>query len=83
MYIREICINNFRCIKSAVIDFSKDNVLVGDNNSGKSTVLEAIDLVMGPDVYAVAPEPSARTFRATLPHFESRCHGVVEPVDKK
>lgn len=49
MYIREICINNFRCIKSAVIDFSKDNVLVGDNNSGKSTVLEAIDLVMGPD----------------------------------
>ena len=27
-------------------------------------------------VYAVAPEPSARTFRATLPHFESHLHGV-------
>ena len=26
-------------------------------------------------VYAVAPEPSARTFRATLPHFESHLHG--------
>ena len=27
-------------------------------------------------VYAVTPEPSARTFRATLPHFESHFHGV-------
>ena len=34
-------------------------------------------------VYTASPEPSARTFRATLPHFESHCHGVVEPVDKK
>lgn len=37
----------------------------------------------GHDVYTASPEPSARTPRATLPHFESHFHGVVEPVDKK
>ena len=49
MYIHNIQIENFRCIKSASIDFTVQNVLVGDNNCGKSTLLDAIDLVMGPD----------------------------------
>ena len=49
MYIRSIHIENFRCIKSADINISEQNVLVGDNNCGKSTLLDAIDLVMGPD----------------------------------
>ena len=37
---------------------------------------EGIEIAKAQGVYAVAPEPSARTFRATLPHFESHFHGV-------
>ena len=41
--------------------------------------LHGEDVITSPktaNVYAVAPEPSARTSRATLPHFESHFHGV-------
>ena len=49
MYICKIGISNFRGIKSASILINGNSVFVGDNNSGKSTIFEAIDLVMGPD----------------------------------
>ena len=42
-------VRNFRGIKKATPLFPDHVVLIGDNNTGKSTVLEAIDLVLGPD----------------------------------
>jgi putative ATP-dependent endonuclease of OLD family len=42
-------IQNFRGIKEATLFFPDQVVLVGDNNVGKSTVFEAIDLALGPD----------------------------------
>jgi len=42
-------IENFRGIKEAKIHFPDNVVLVGDNNIGKSTILEALDLVLGPE----------------------------------
>lgn len=49
MKIRRLKIENFRGIKAAELLFPDHVVLIGDNNTGKSTVLEAIDLVLGPD----------------------------------
>ncbi len=49
MHVRRISISNFRGIKSGLIDLPKHSVLVGDNNSCKSTILEALDLVLGPE----------------------------------
>jgi AAA15 family ATPase/GTPase len=44
--IKSIEINQFRGIRQlAVSDFSKINLIVGDNNSGKTTFLEAIQLL--------------------------------------
>lgn len=43
--ISKIVLKNFRIFGDAVIDFDKGlNILVGDNESGKSTLLEAINL---------------------------------------
>jgi putative ATP-dependent endonuclease of OLD family len=47
--VSKLSIANFRGIKSATLIFPGHAVLIGDNNTGKSTVLEAIDLVLGPD----------------------------------
>ena len=51
MNICKIDIANFRGIKNASILVSKNAVFVGDNNSGKSTLFEAVDLVMGQIVF--------------------------------
>jgi putative ATP-dependent endonuclease of the OLD family len=47
--ISQLSIENFRGIRSANLFFPDHAVLIGDNNVGKSTILEALDLVMGPD----------------------------------
>ncbi|MBU2856698.1 AAA family ATPase [Acidithiobacillus ferrooxidans] len=49
MKIARIKISNFRGIKSAELLLPDHVVFVGDNNTGKSTVLEAVDLVLGPE----------------------------------
>jgi len=49
MRIARITIKNFRGIAEAKVNFQGHTVIIGDNNSGKSSLLEAIDLVLGPD----------------------------------
>lgn len=49
MQIVRAIIQNFRGIKNATLYFTNHTVLVGDNNVGKSTIFEALNLVLGPD----------------------------------
>jgi putative ATP-dependent endonuclease of the OLD family len=49
MRISRIAIMNFRGIKTATVLLPTHAVLIGDNNTGKTTILEALDLVLGPD----------------------------------
>ena len=44
-----VSISNFRGVAQATILLPKHAVLIGDNNTGKTTVLEALDLTLGPD----------------------------------
>lgn len=48
MHISKLIIRNFKCFRSDfVLELNKGmNVLVGDNDSGKSTILEAINLAL-------------------------------------
>ncbi|MCW8451799.1 ATP-dependent nuclease [Legionella quinlivanii] len=64
MRIIKANIKNFRGIKSGEFFFPKHGVLVGDNNTGKSTVLEAIDLVLGPDRMRKVPVIDEHDFYA-------------------
>lgn len=49
MRASRLTIENFRGISHAELHFSGHTLLVGGNNVGKSTVCEALDLVLGPD----------------------------------
>jgi putative ATP-dependent endonuclease of OLD family len=47
--ISELRIENFRGVKSGVISFGQHTVLVGPNNCGKTTIIEALALLFGRD----------------------------------
>ncbi len=49
MRVRRLKITNFRGVSQGSVDFSGHTLLVGGNNVGKSTVCEALDLVLGPE----------------------------------
>lgn len=49
MRVRRLKIENFRCVSQGSVDFAGHTLLVGGNNIGKSTVCEALDLVLGPE----------------------------------
>lgn len=49
MRICKLVIKNFRCVKEASLLFGDHTLLIGGNNVGKSTVCEALDMVLGPD----------------------------------
>ena len=49
MNVCRLNIENFRGIKAATVLLPKRAVLIGDNNTGKTTVFEGLDLALGPD----------------------------------
>ena len=60
--IYAVSIENFRGIKSTKVVLPDHAVLIGDNNTGKSTVLEAIDLALGPDRLSRRPTVDEHDF---------------------
>ena len=62
MKIYSVTIENFRGIRCAKLALPDHAVLIGDNNTGKSSVLEAIDLVLGPDRLSRRPPVDEHDF---------------------
>lgn len=47
MYIEKVKIKNFKCYRDFEIRLNKGiNIVAGDNDAGKSTILEAINLAL-------------------------------------
>lgn len=47
IYIKSVHIENYKCFEELDIDFNENvNIIVGNNESGKSTILEAINLCL-------------------------------------
>lgn len=80
MRICQLELQNFRGVKQGVIALPKHTVLLGANNAGKSTIVEALALVFGRermvspisdwDFYEGSPKPDSRFYIiATLTDF--------------
>ncbi|WP_309228110.1 AAA family ATPase [Kosakonia sp. S42] len=69
-------INNFRGVKTGFVQFGKHPVLIGDNNTGKTTLIEALPLVLSRnrlvreliehDFYGSNPQASDRMCKLVL-----------------
>lgn len=65
--IKELVIKNFKGILDADIAFNKDrNVIVGNNGVGKSTIIEALSLVMGYGLNQLEIVPSLFNIRSAI-----------------
>jgi putative ATP-dependent endonuclease of the OLD family len=78
MQVAHIHIQNFRGVKEASLFLSKHAVLLGDNNTGKTTVLEALDLTLGPDRLNRTPPIDEHDFYRGQYHAKNI--GVAQPV---
>jgi putative ATP-dependent endonuclease of the OLD family len=85
MQIVQIAIKNFRCIKDALLFPSKNSVLLGPNNSGKTAILEALNLLLNPEL-------NSRNHSIDENDFYNRCYytpptpisiGVAENISAK
>ncbi len=72
MQVVQLRIRNFRCVKEADILPSQHNVLLGPNNCGKTTVLEALNLLL-------SPEATARTLAVDENDFYQRQYLPLAP----
>lgn len=63
MRVSRLSIENFRGIAKAELHFKGHTLLVGGNNVGKSTICEALDLVLGPDRLNRTPPVEEFDFR--------------------
>jgi putative ATP-dependent endonuclease of OLD family len=63
MHVSRLQIENFRGIKKAELHFLGHTLLIGGNNVGKSTICEALDLVLGPDRLNRTPPVDEFDFR--------------------
>lgn len=63
MRVSRLLIENFRGIAKAALHFTGHTLLIGGNNVGKSTICEALDLVLGPDRLNRVPPVDEFDFR--------------------
>lgn len=76
MYLSHLEIENYLGIKSAQIDFNDTTVLIGENDSGKSAILEAIDKVL-----TVSKKGASLRFYPHEYHME-KIRGTYAPTGK-
>ena len=45
MFLKKLQLENFKCYKKATITFKQLSIIVGENNAGKSCLIESLRLV--------------------------------------
>jgi len=81
MRIVRVRIQNFRCIRQAELFPTKHNVLLGPNNSGKTAVLEGLNLLLNPEISTYSHAIDENDFFCRCYQATTTPAAIVAPVD--
>lgn len=73
MFLRELRIENFRAIRAGTFSFDDGTALIGENDCGISSVLDALELVLG-------GEPEGGTYPPWLFYRDPETDEVAGPI---
>ena len=79
MRVATLKIENFRGVRDGFVRFGKHPVLVGDNNTGKTTLIEALTLLLGRD--RLVRELTEHDFYGSCPQAVDRIKLVATITD--
>ena len=77
MYLQSLSIRNFRGIRKARISFDETTVIIGENDSGKSSLLDALGMVMLPTATG-APVFESQHFYRDSPAASGQPAGPIQ-----
>lgn len=80
MYLASLAVENFRAARSARLDFDRTTVLIGENDCGKSSLLEALAIALDPEAEGEAPRFRHWHFHRTEPHAAAPPAGPIRLV---
>jgi putative ATP-dependent endonuclease of OLD family len=75
MFLSSIQIENYRAIHSAHVTFNSTTVLIGENECGKSSIFEAIQIVLNPDF-----KDSFPAFKPFQYHYPEDNTAIAGPI---
>lgn len=85
MYISKLVLTNFRKYKSLSVEFNSNlNVLVGENNSGKTAIIDAIRIILGTqsnDYYKIQQDDFHYDGKSYSDTFTITCY--IEGINNK
>lgn len=79
MRVSNLKIENFRGVRAGFVRFGKHPVFVGDNNTGKTTIIEALTLLLGRD--RLVRELTEHDFYGSCPQAVDRIKLVATITD--
>lgn len=79
MRVATLNIENFRGVRTGFVRFGKHPVLIGDNNTGKTTLIEALALLLGRD--RLVRELTEHDFYGSCPQVTDRIKLVATLTD--
>lgn len=83
MRIKNIDIKNFRCYEAATLNFHpRINIMVGVNGTGKTSVLEAIRILLG-GIYCEIDKVENKITMPTITEDDVRLHNLEFQFDSK
>lgn len=78
--LNQLVLINFKCFKNYVVNFEKFNILIGKNNAGKSTIIDALNLTYHVCRYAYYRKFDTFTSNSVFP-FDDLVGCILDPRD--